>query len=168
MGGELPQWIGRHPQYTEQVAAKVMYDLLQALTYCHSEGVVHRDVKPQNLLFTSHAPDAYLKLADWGLATKWAAGEDMLSEYCGTLDLCATPLAISPTCSHMARRSYAPAYACLSLGAPCRLAVLVPRCWTERTRRPPTSGPLVSSCTSCSPAATPFAAPRRRQRSTGE
>ena len=97
VGGELPQWIGRHPQYTEQVAAKVMYDLLQALTYCHSEGVVHRDVKPQNLLFTSHAPDAYLKLADWGLATKWAAGEDMLSEYCGTLDLCATPLAISLT-----------------------------------------------------------------------
>ena len=169
VGGELPQWIGRHPQYTEQVAAKVMYDLLQALTYCHSEGVVHRDVKPQNLLFTSHAPDAYLKLADWGLATKWVAGEDMLSEYCGTLDLCATPLA---NLSHSQPRGppllhCAPACACMSLGAPCRLAVLVPRCWTERTRRPPTSGPLVLSCTSCSPAATLFAAPRRGRLSTG-
>ena len=70
----------------EQVAAKVIYDLLQALTFCHTIGVVHRDVKPQNLLFTSFAPDAYLKLADWGLATHWREGQAPLSEFCGTLD----------------------------------------------------------------------------------
>lgn len=85
-GGELPQWLARQPRYTEQLAAKVMYDLLQALTYCHGAGVVHRDVKPQNLLFASLSPDAYLKLADWGLATKWSADEPALCEYCGTLD----------------------------------------------------------------------------------
>lgn len=88
VGGELPQWLTRQPSYTEQVAAKVTYDLLQALTYCHGQGIVHRDVKPQNLLFTSHAPDAYLKLADWGLACRWMPGEGVepMSEYCGTLD----------------------------------------------------------------------------------
>lgn len=86
MGGELPEWLSRQPAYTEAVAAKVTYDLLQALTYCHGLGVVHRDIKPQNLLFSSAAPDAYLKLADWGLATRWKAADEPLVEFCGTLD----------------------------------------------------------------------------------
>ena len=85
-GGELPQWLARQPAYTEQVAAKIIYDLLQALTFCHGVGVVHRDVKPQNLLFTSFQPDAYLKLSDWGLATHWREGQPPMSEFCGTLD----------------------------------------------------------------------------------
>ena len=87
VGGELPEWLNQQPVYTEKLAAKVTYDLLQALTYCHGANVVHRDIKPQNLLFTTTAHDAYLKLADWGLATRWSASSDPpLSEYCGTLD----------------------------------------------------------------------------------
>ena len=86
MGGELPEWLSRQPAYSETVAAKVMYDLLQALTHCHGLGVVHRDIKPQNLLFSSAAPDAYLKLADWGLAARWRPSDAPLAEFCGTLD----------------------------------------------------------------------------------
>ena len=71
LGGELTDWLAAQPAYTEQLAAKVTYDLLQALTYCHGKGICHRDVKPQNLLFTSYEPSAYLKLADYGLATHW-------------------------------------------------------------------------------------------------
>ena len=86
VGGELPQWLSQQPAYTEQLVAKVAYDLLQALVHCHGLNVVHRDVKPQNLLFTSVAPDAYLKLADWGLGTHWQLGEPPMTEFCGTLD----------------------------------------------------------------------------------
>ena len=86
MGGELPEWLSRQPAYSETVAAKVTYDLLQALTHCHGLGVVHRDIKPQNLLFSSAAPDAYLKLADWGLAARWRPSDAPLAEFCGTLD----------------------------------------------------------------------------------
>ena len=87
LGGELPEWLSRQPLYNEQLAAKVIYDLLQAITYCHSRGVCHRDVKPQNLLFTSFEPSAYLKLCDYGLATHWEAeSSPPLSEFCGTLD----------------------------------------------------------------------------------
>jgi len=42
-----------------------MYQLLQGIAYCHSHRVLHRDLKPQNLLIDSRG---MLKLADFGLA----------------------------------------------------------------------------------------------------
>jgi len=39
--------------------------ILRGLSFCHSRGVMHRDLKPQNLLVTK---DGRLKLADFGLA----------------------------------------------------------------------------------------------------
>lgn len=41
------------------------HQLLQALDYCHLHKVVHRDVKPQNLLLNE---TGYIKIADFGLA----------------------------------------------------------------------------------------------------
>ncbi|KAK4755502.1 hypothetical protein SAY87_009259 [Trapa incisa] len=50
---------------SEAEAAAYMKQLLQALAHCHSLGVVHRDVKPENLLF---GLNGRLKLADFGSA----------------------------------------------------------------------------------------------------
>lgn len=42
-----------------------MYQLLKGIAYCHSHRVVHRDLKPQNLLIDRNGS---LKIADFGLA----------------------------------------------------------------------------------------------------
>merc|ERR1712159_585793 len=41
------------------------YQMLRGLNFCHARGVMHRDLKPQNLLVTK---DGRLKIADFGLA----------------------------------------------------------------------------------------------------
>ena len=43
-----------------------MYQLIRGLKYIHSAGVIHRDIKPQNLLINKGCD---LKICDFGLAT---------------------------------------------------------------------------------------------------
>ncbi|KAM0945427.1 putative protein-serine/threonine kinase CMGC-CDK-Pl family [Dioscorea sansibarensis] len=45
---------------------KFLYQILDALSYCHSHRVLHRDLKPQNLLIDKRSKS--VKLADFGLA----------------------------------------------------------------------------------------------------
>lgn len=49
-GGELLERIMHKEQYSEQDAASAVRQMLEALQLCHSKGVVHRDVKPENFL----------------------------------------------------------------------------------------------------------------------
>ncbi|KRZ75780.1 Cyclin-dependent kinase 5, partial [Trichinella papuae] len=48
-----------------QMVKSLMYQLLRGLAFCHSKKVLHRDLKPQNLLLSRSME---LKLADFGLA----------------------------------------------------------------------------------------------------
>lgn len=51
-----------------------LYKLLEALDYCHSHGIMHRDVKPLNIVINQDEHD--LRLIDWGLADFYKPGQE--------------------------------------------------------------------------------------------
>lgn len=53
--------------FTVPQIKRFMMDLLEGLNYCHSHGIVHRDLKASNLLIGA---DGVLKIADFGLARR--------------------------------------------------------------------------------------------------
>lgn len=64
-GSGLDQWLARHGRADTNTALRWMSQLLGALDYAHTLGVVHRDVKPANLLLMDNGQ---IKLTDFGVA----------------------------------------------------------------------------------------------------
>ncbi|XP_062182798.1 calcium-dependent protein kinase 12-like [Phragmites australis] len=67
-GGELFDRIMAKGSYSERQAAAVFRDIITIVHVCHFMDVMHRDVTPENFLFTSAAEDAPLKAIDFGLS----------------------------------------------------------------------------------------------------
>ena len=57
--------------------------MLCSVRYIHSKGIVHRDLKLENFLFSSKDPESELKMIDFGLSKHFAVGE-VLHEAVGT------------------------------------------------------------------------------------
>ncbi|URD94127.1 CDPK-related protein kinase [Musa troglodytarum] len=69
-GGELlDRILRRGGRYTEEDAKEIVVQILSVVAFCHLQGVVHRDLKPeQNFLFTTKDRNAPMKLIDFGLS----------------------------------------------------------------------------------------------------
>ncbi|XP_042310850.1 calcium/calmodulin-dependent protein kinase type IV [Sceloporus undulatus] len=87
-GGELFDRIVEKGYYSERDAADAVKQILEAVAYLHANGIVHRDLKPENLLYATPAPDAPLKIADFGLS-KIVADQVTMKTVCGTPGYCA-------------------------------------------------------------------------------
>lgn len=68
-GGDLMKYVYKCKHFSEKVASCLFQQMLLAVQHCHENGVVHRDLKPDNFLFASTEGRTHLKIADFGLST---------------------------------------------------------------------------------------------------
>lgn len=64
-GKTLKELIKEKGRLSPQVAAQITIRILSALQHAHQNGIIHRDIKPQNILV--HA-DGHIKVSDFGIA----------------------------------------------------------------------------------------------------
>lgn len=103
-GGELYDYINNN-QLTERDARRIFRQIVSAIHYCHQNGIVHRDLKLENILL-DHENNA--KIADFGLSNYYSHN-DLLKTYCGS------PLYASPEIVN-GQPYHGPEVDCWSLG----------------------------------------------------
>ena len=78
-GGELDDRIIKKIEqdnlFSEKEAVKIFKKIIQAIAYLHSNGICHRNLKPDNILFLSEENDSDLKLINFNLSTIFSYGK---------------------------------------------------------------------------------------------
>jgi hypothetical protein len=84
-GGELFDSLDeqKDSHFTEEKTVELLKQTLSAVTYLHSQGIVHRDLKLENFLFATKEDNSILKMIDFGLS-KHFKYDDVHSEKVGT------------------------------------------------------------------------------------
>jgi serine/threonine protein kinase len=76
-------------RYNERIARGIIFNIMEALSYCHGRNIVHRDVNSKILMFVNQDKDRGIKLAGFGFAARCHAPESMTRQ-------CGTPLFVAP------------------------------------------------------------------------
>ncbi|EPY20964.1 fused, partial [Strigomonas culicis] len=79
--GELYEILEDDKRLPEDVVRKIAKQLVQALNYLHSNRIIHRDMKPQNILIGQNGA---VKLADFGFARSMSYNTMVLTSIKGT------------------------------------------------------------------------------------
>ena len=78
--GDIFDYLVTNGKMSEPEARHKFVQIVSAVKYCHSHGVVHRDLKAENLLLDS---ESNIKLADFGFSNYYK-DDCLLSTWCGS------------------------------------------------------------------------------------
>lgn len=153
--GSLKDLLQRQRVLSTQVALPLLIQVLEGLAYAHERGLVHRDIKPGNMLFKV---DHSLLLADFGIAKVVSQPPSdqqlLLTSITGTNRLIGTPAYMAPEQAERRATMYSDIY---SMGvvlyemvtgerpfqAPNALALFMQH-MTEKPRPPRSLNPRIS------------------------
>ena len=87
--------------YSESEAANIFKQIMLGINYCHNQGIAHRDLKLENILFLSKNKNSTVKIIDFGLShitkkklVQYITGKNF--ENFGMESIVGTPQYISP------------------------------------------------------------------------
>ena len=89
-GESLGSLLKREGKLKPEQAAKIVYQTAQGLVTAHDKGVIHRDIKPGNLMITAKGA---VKIADFGIAL---SSQDFSKKLTSTGEFVGTPGYLSP------------------------------------------------------------------------
>jgi predicted Ser/Thr protein kinase len=94
-GPSLAEWMQRHARASERDARRVVGEVAAGLAAAHARGLLHRDVKPGNVLIEAESGRAYV--ADFGVSAALATGsQDATGSLTATGHVVGTPIYMSP------------------------------------------------------------------------
>lgn len=79
-GGDLLNYVRKRRRLKEPFAQKIFKQIIDGLSYIHSKGVAHRDIKLDNILLDGKGN---VKIADFGVSRQ-IQGDQVMKEQCGT------------------------------------------------------------------------------------
>src|SRR6059058_4875869 len=93
-GQTLGQRIREHGPLSPEESARMLRDVARALAHAHERGVIHRDVKPDNILLSARGGETRALLTDFGVAR--ALGSERPDRLTRTGFTVGTPLYMCP------------------------------------------------------------------------
>lgn len=82
-GCELFEEIVNRKNISENEAALVIKQILQAIAYCHNKNVAHRDLKPENILIDVK-DKGFIKVIDFGTSHHYDKSNNVMTQMYGT------------------------------------------------------------------------------------
>lgn len=76
-GGSLAMHLDEGRIFTEFEAAKVVKEIMIGISACHKKGIVHRDMKLDNVVFESNLENSKVKIIDFGTSAYYNENEPL-------------------------------------------------------------------------------------------
>ncbi len=136
-GSSLYTWVQRHGAMEERQAVQILVDVCNGLAALHAVGVLHGDLSPKNVMFTSANGITSAKIIDLGLARRVT---DSLDESIDDAQISGTPAFMSPEACRASSKLCVPsevysigclAYYLLSGELPLAGATSIEICWNQ-------------------------------------